>query len=247
MKPDDDPLQRLSGVIATNGGEGMAEVLRRAVVNGTLPPGTRLRQAELAEMFGVSRTPAREALHKLNAWGMVDMVVNQAAVVTAADRSHYADAFVVWAELEALAVELAAPHALPVGSALVAAVRDEASVVESVVDCARGGSPRAARERWGKAHAAFHQAILTASGSGRLRETVEATTARLTRQALWDGLEGRPYPLRRALRQHEEIADLIVAGRTDAACERMQAHILGLGDAFLQNWQRNESAAGAAG
>jgi DNA-binding GntR family transcriptional regulator len=230
-------LHRVRGLANARGSVEMADVLRRAIVDGTLPAGTPLRQAEVAELFGVSRTPAREALHKLNAWGLVDMVVNQAAVVTDAHRTHYTGAFVVWAELEWLAVELAAPHAKRLGPVLVDAVAEEAAVVEAVTGCkapARGAGQR--RERWARAHAAFHDAILGASGSARLRESLEATTARLTRQALWDALAERPYPLQQSLQQHEEIATLMGDDLPSAACKAIHAHILGLGDAFLRRW-----------
>jgi DNA-binding GntR family transcriptional regulator len=170
---------------------------------------------------------------------MVDMVVNQAAVVTDAHRTDYTGAFVVWAELERLALELADPHAEQIRPVLVAAADEQVAILKTVAEC---GAPRHGGrrlgERWARAHAAFHGAVLEAADSARLRESLEATTARITRQALWDALAERPYPLRRAVEQHAAIAKLLGV-RPGDACECMHEHILGLGDAFLQRWDWN--------
>jgi len=238
MSVENASLEALRQAARRSDGADLADALRHAIVEGTLPPGSRLRQPQVAQAFGVSRTPVREALHKLNAWGLVDLVVNHAAVVRRTRRSHYAGTFVVWAELLALGVELAIPRAAEFRERLEAAVEDERGVVE-----ANGAGPPELRRRWLSANAAFHEALLDAAGSPRLRETVEATTAILTWETMWDALGDRPHPLAASSRGHAEVTRLVIAGDGAAASKYMRRHILGLGDAFLQWWDHTFDAA----
>lgn len=237
----DPTLTGLRPVDASSGFD-VADALRYAILDGTLPPGTRLRQSHVAEVFGTSRTPVREALHKLNAWGLVDLVVNHAAVVRRVRREHYDGAFVVWAELEALAVELAIENATDIRDLLWAAVAEERDVAEAVSGSRNGDFDAGAlRQKWIVAHAAYHEAVMRAAGSARLQEAVEATTALLTRQSLWDAIGDRPYPLGATASQHAQLARLIESRDKAGGSECMRSHILGLGEAFLIWWDRTSS------
>jgi DNA-binding GntR family transcriptional regulator len=241
MSVENPSLETLREAAGQSNGADLADALRHAIVAGTLPPGSRLRQPQVAQAFGVSRTPVREALHKLNAWGLVDLVVNHAAVVRPLRRSHYAGTFVVWAELLALAAELAVPRALEIRERLEAAIAEEQAVLEP-----NGSSPTEPAKRWPAANAAFHDAILDGSASARLRETVEATTAILTWETIWTALADRPHPLAASRREHEELSRLLVAGDAAAASDSMRRHVLALGDAFLRWWDHTFDAEGAA-
>src|SRR3954454_17732051 len=86
----------------------LAAQLQARVLSGEFPSGTRLRQETLAEEFGVSRTPVREALRKLQATGLVELQPNRGALVRGLSLREIRDAYEVRAELEALAAELAA-------------------------------------------------------------------------------------------------------------------------------------------
>jgi DNA-binding GntR family transcriptional regulator len=236
MSGADHPLMALRASHVSTGVD-VADALRYAILDGTLPPGTRLGQSQVAEVFGTSRTPVREALHKLNASGLVDLVVNHAAVVRRVRRTHYSGAFVVWAELEALAVELAIEKAMDIRDALWAAIAEEQAVVSEVTE-ARSAPGEDVKRRWVEAHAAYHTAIIRAAGSMRLREAVEATTALMPRQALWDAIGDRAYPLRMTAAEHTELARMIESRDRTGASERMRRYILALGDAFLIWWDR---------
>src|SRR3954451_8950118 len=86
----------------------LAAQLQARVLNGELASGTRLRQEALAEEFGVSRTPIREALRKLQASGLVEVQPRRGALVRAPSAREIRAAYEVRAELEGLAAELAA-------------------------------------------------------------------------------------------------------------------------------------------
>jgi len=87
------------------------ETLREAIIQGTLAPGERLMEIQLAEEMGVSRTPVREAIRKLELEGFVAMVPRKGAYVAGISVKDIVDVFEVRAALEALAAGLAAERA----------------------------------------------------------------------------------------------------------------------------------------
>ena len=88
----------------------IALVLEDEIVSGTLDAGVVLRQEQLSDRFGVSRTPIREALRRLAALGLVSFVPNRGVRVRTLSREDLREAFLVRAELESLATELATPR-----------------------------------------------------------------------------------------------------------------------------------------
>src|SRR4051794_25878274 len=88
-------------------------VIRDAIVDGTLAPGERLRDQELTQWLGLSRTPVREALARLEADGLVETAPQRFTRVALLDRREAADAFPVVAALHALAGEVGAPPLTP--------------------------------------------------------------------------------------------------------------------------------------
>lgn len=229
----------LSGILTPVDGVDVADSLRSAILNGTIAPGTRLRQPEIAEMFGTSRTPVREALHKLNGWGLVDLVVNHAATVRHLRPDNYINTFVVWAELEALAVELATAHGANLTEHIRDAIRDEWNIVDAVTHGDR--LPSHAEQIWTSAQEHFHNTVLEASGSPRLRETIQMTTEVLTWQTIWRSIADRPFPLRSCVLRHEELVVLIRRQDSVQAARCMREHLLELRDAVVA-WIERVSA-----
>lgn len=84
------------------------ETLRDAIITGKMGPGERLMEIQLAEEMGVSRTPVREAIRKLELEGFVVMVPRKGAYVAGVSIKDIADVFEVRAALEGLAASLAA-------------------------------------------------------------------------------------------------------------------------------------------
>ena len=228
MSAEADYLDRLP---RAGNGMDVAEALRLAILDGTLPVGTRLGQPQLARAFGTSRTPIREALQKLHGWGLVDLEANRAALVRGADRSQYSSAFVVWAELTALATELAVTNGSRITKDLRAAVREE----WAIIDATSSGVPPNARmgERWMEAQRAFHRALLDGSKSERLQETIGPAVELLRWETIWRTVAGRLYPLRSAAVSHEEVVVLLdrLEGRKAGDC--MRRHVMELGDSVL--------------
>src|SRR5918911_3134164 len=97
----------------TTKADDIALVIEEAIVSGELAPGSVLRQEQLSEQLNVGRTPIREALRRLAALGLVDFVPNRGVRVRTISREELHEAFLVRAELEGLATELAATRMTP--------------------------------------------------------------------------------------------------------------------------------------
>ena len=88
--------------------DAIVAVLETQIVNGVRGPGTRLDERALAEEFGVSRTPIREAFRQLASIGLVEDLGRRGVLVSKHCASDLLDAFLVVAELEGIAARLAA-------------------------------------------------------------------------------------------------------------------------------------------
>ena len=86
------------------------KTLRQAILKGELGPGERLMEIQLAERLGVSRTPIREAIRKLELEGLVLMIPRKGAEVAKISENNLRDVLEVRRSLEELAIDLACPH-----------------------------------------------------------------------------------------------------------------------------------------
>jgi len=84
-----------------------AEELRSKILSGELEPGTRLREVQLCEQLGVSRTPVREAFRTLAAEGLVELLPNRSVIVSELHTPDIEHLFLVFGMIEGLAAELA--------------------------------------------------------------------------------------------------------------------------------------------
>ncbi len=91
--------------------ESVFETLRNAIVDGRMAPGERLTELQLAEELGVSRTPVREAIRKLELEGLAGMIPGRGAFVTPMSLEDLVDFMAIRRVLEGLAAELAVYHA----------------------------------------------------------------------------------------------------------------------------------------
>ena len=99
------------------------KLILEAIEQGDYRPGDRLVEADLAERFGVSRTPVREALQRLETQSMLARD-GRSLIVASLDHNQLAELYVVRAELEGLAARLAAKHASP----------EEINVMQTMID-----------------------------------------------------------------------------------------------------------------
>ena len=181
-----------------------------AIDNGTYRPGDRLVESELAERFGVSRTPVREALQRLETQSMLTRD-GRSLIVSALDHNQLTELYAVRTELEALAARLAARHAS----------REEVRVLGAMVEEDRAilDDPQALA----RANRRFHHQIHLASHNRYLvqqLDIVHRTMALMAHSSL--AVPGRGDD---SLAEHREIVQAIGAGDPDAADATLRAHI----------------------
>ncbi|MFN3292877.1 MAG: GntR family transcriptional regulator [Gemmobacter sp.] len=185
-------------------------LILEAIDSGTYRPGDRLVESELADRFGVSRTPVREALQRLETQSMLARD-GRSLIVASLDHNQLAELYVVRAELEGLAARLAAQHASA----------EEIRVLRSMVEEDRKllGDPAALS----RANRRFHKQIHLASHNRYLvqqLDLVHRSMALLASTSL--AAEGRDSA---ALAEHEAIIAAIAARDGDAAYEALRTHI----------------------
>ncbi|SHJ19414.1 GntR family transcriptional regulator [Wenxinia saemankumensis] len=181
-----------------------------AIDAGIFRPGDRLVESELAERFGVSRTPIREALQRLETQRLLTRD-GRSLIVASLDHTALAELYVVRGELEGLAARLAARHATP----------EEVRVLGEMVEADReiAGDPRALA----RANRRFHHQIHLASHNRFLvqqLDLVHRSMALLASTSL--AVTGRSG---RALEEHAAIVAAIAAGDGDAADQALREHI----------------------
>lgn len=146
----------------------VANELRRMIRSGELPAGTRLRQDHLAERFGVSSTPVREALTVLARERLVRHDAHRGAVVYPPTAAEVQENFEIRLALEPLASQLAARHA---DEAVVVTLRDLHGRLDAVVTGVLAGEDPSSYEH---ADGEFHLAIFSAAQRPLLLEMIEA-------------------------------------------------------------------------
>lgn len=87
--------------------------LRQGIIKGKLMPGQKVVMAELAKSFGLSETPVREAIRRLESEGYIDFTPHMGAIVTKIDEKELVEIYLIRTALEELATRLAVPHVLP--------------------------------------------------------------------------------------------------------------------------------------
>ena len=195
--------------------ERVTDVLRELLLRGELAPGDRLKEEELAALAGASRTPVREALHRLEAEGLVRRTPGGAVVSDWGDED-LDELMEVRAVLEGFGARLAAARIAPAGLERLAALADE---MEQLAD----GTDRDRLDQIAKRNNEFHRVLLEASGSARVQS--------LLAQVVQVPLVHRTFhrygaaALRRSLAHHHELVAALRAGDGTWAELVMRTHV----------------------
>ncbi|MFS8035432.1 GntR family transcriptional regulator [Xanthobacter sp. AM11] len=187
--------------------------LRQAILDGTHPAGTQLRQDALADSYGVSRIPVREALFQLEAEGLVRMVPQKGAIVSDLSVDEINDVFELRRIMEPRLLARAAPLFEAADFARLDAIHARFTAATGAHDVSQ----------WGILNADFHMALYERTCLPRTRQIVATllqTSDRYTRLQL-----STTEAMGRAETEHAELIALCRAGKVEAACRFLDAHI----------------------
>jgi DNA-binding GntR family transcriptional regulator len=194
----------------------VADELRRLIRSGELAPGARLRQVDIAQRFGVSTTPVREAFTALAQEGLLIQDAHRGVIVFVPSHEDLQENYEIRLALEPLATELAAksiaPEELAALDALCAEMRK--AVRTDLARYAKELNPE------------FHRTIYAAARRPRLAELIEQL--REAAAAYMQVLVAHSQPveyIRKAQQEHEEIVEALRAGSAKRAARTMAQHL----------------------
>jgi DNA-binding GntR family transcriptional regulator len=192
--------------------------LQHAILEGVLRPGERLRAEALAQRFGTSRTPVREALLQLEAQGLVEVEPNRGAVVKAFDSADLLDLYELRALLEPAAAARAATRIDP----------DQIEQLQALTD------DDATPEQQMASNELFHRIIVEAARSPRLTAAMRAASGipRAFRSSFWHDDDQRAE----SLMCHRRLIDAFIAKDAPLAEAVMRMHILGAVAFMEKTW-----------
>lgn len=223
----------------------IAATLQTRVLRGEIPSGARLRQESLASEFGVSRTPVREALRKLQAGGYVELAPHRGAVVRAPTAREIREAYVVRAEIEGLAAELATER---ITEAQLDGLRESValfrrSIGDLVERRRRGGAGARTRtdlENWTRANDSFHQGVQDAAGNGRLRATLFDLHRSFPRDLTGIVLSESSHLVQANVDEHARILEAIERHDPTDARRLMVRHIHHAGELIVLRFEERD-------
>jgi len=203
-------------------GEMVYESLRDAIVNQALKPGERLMETELADEMGVSRTPVREAIRKLELEGYVVMIPRKGAYVAGLSIKDINEVFEIRGALEALAAGLAASRAteeeieeMELNLALEANHFESSDLLKTIEEDTK-----------------FHELIYKASRNNRLLGMIKELREQVQRfRTTTLAVPGR---LKFALDEHRKIVEAIAARDVGRAQRAAREHIESAENALLE-------------
>jgi DNA-binding GntR family transcriptional regulator len=211
--------------------DDIALALEEAIVSGEIPPGSVLRQEHLSEQFAVSRTPVREALRRLAALGLVSFEPNRGVRVRMLARDELREAFLVRAELEGLATEIATPKMSTEDlAALEAAEHAFSEVTHELVEMSHAGRQdlQLARD-WLHANHAFHDVVYAAAEVPLIERMAKAARRTFLVKPVWATGADLDELYRKNDRQHRAIREAIAARSPQGARVLAREHVLSSG------------------
>ena len=208
--------------------DDIALVIEEAIVSGELAPGTVLRQEHLSEQFDVSRTPIREALRRLAALGLVSFVPNRGVRVRTISREELHEAFMVRAELEGLATEVAATLITPDELAeLEAAELHFAGISKELRSREPGEARRSIMGDWVRANLAFHDVIYRVADLPLVEQLAKSARRSFSGPAVWaPGDHSIDDLYARNAEQHRAIRQALAARSGEGARALAREHVL---------------------
>lgn len=202
--------------------------LRQAIITGEFAPGERLMEISLANRLGVSRTPVREAIRKLELEGLVIMIPRKGAQVARITEKNLCDVLEVRTVLEEFATVLACERIDEAG------IRDLRQALDEFVTAVESGDILAIANK--DEH--FHDIIFHATNNDRLIYIINNLREQFYRYRMEYVKDIRQRSL--LVEEHRELLNAITNRDSARAKELMRTHLLNQQQEVIQNIQKRE-------
>lgn len=189
------------------------KTLRQGILTGELKPGERLMEIHLANKLGVSRTPIREAIRKLELEGLVTMIPRRGAEVAQITEKSMKDVLEVRKVLDNLSVELACDRI----------TEEEKEMLQNACVDFEDAVKTGDFSMIAKTDVAFHDIIVAATRNIRLSQMVNNLAEQMYRYRFEYIKDSTQH--NRLVQEHKEICEGIVSGNKEKALEAIEAHI----------------------
>ncbi len=193
--------------------ERIVETIRNAIVNGQLLPGTRIAEPELADKFGISRTPIREAFRQLESEGFISVVPRKGAIVASLSSKDVSNFYELKMVLEGHAARCAAMNL----------TENDLARMETVNRQIEAAAGKKDLRRVLDLHNEFHDIFLRACGNEKLQSIVQNLVMQFQRFRLILAVPGK---IEGSIRQHREIIDAFREHDADLAEELVKKNAL---------------------
>jgi DNA-binding GntR family transcriptional regulator len=195
--------------------EKLKQLLEQEILTLKLKPGERLDETKLAERYGTSRTPVREALRHLAAEGFVSLRTHRGAIVAGLSISELVDMFEMMAVYEGVCARLAATRATP----------EEMEQILGAHETCRAAAKENDFERYYQGNAHFHETLYCASHNCHLIKQTVTTRNRLGAYRRFQLRRNNRLP--ESYQEHEAVIAAMRRGDAEAADRAMREHITG--------------------
>lgn len=208
------------------------ESLREAIISAQLRPGERMMEIQLAEEMGVSRTPIREAIRKLELEGLVVMVPRKGAYVAGLSLKDIADVFEIRRALEGLAAELAADRI----------TEEELETLERYLVVIAEQIDNGDIEKVVQTDTDFHTQLYQASRNSRLSQIINNLREQIQRFRT----TSLSYPgrMKEALEEHRKIVEAISGRDGETARKVAMEHIENAENSMMSMIQQDKKYGG---
>ena len=202
--------------------EAICESLRNAIKKGKLKPGERLMEVQLAGELGISRTPVREAIRKLEQEGYVIMLPRRGTYVSSVSVHDVQEIFEIRTALESLSTGLAARRI----------ENEELERLQKLLAAIEGFIEKRDIDNIVKTDIEFHDLLYHVSRNERLGQIISNLKEQLSRfRTLSMSYPGR---LEETLEEHREMVEAIASGDVEAAREAAERHMVRAEETLLK-------------
>lgn len=233
---DSDPPPASPVIQRRNLGDDVYQILWSRIVSRDLHPGDKLSDLRLSTELGVSRTPVREALHRLLQDGVIRAEPNRGFFVTSFSGRDIEEIFEIRAALESLA--LRAYLARNPDNDFASELHELDEIEREIAAAETDEQIRAGNERFLSADQGFHRTIVEQAGNERLLAMINGIWAQIA--VFQKAGTHVPGYIEVAIQQHREIIGLLRDRKHDEAIDALQAHIRDMKTRIIADLAEND-------